>query len=296
MVLKRIMTKNIQNHREVVIDLPPAGLIVFTGDNSNGKSVIVKVTKALATNTIKKPRKRASLVNRHASFGEVTYTRDDDVQLILHLTREAATTYVSYIEPGAEPITRYLADKTYTDLVRRFGWHYSDEAGLTLNIAEQDEALLFYKTSYKTNDEILRTATADTVANKVVENLQNTLKEARTFRDNQVTTVRGIQVADSELRFYDAPVLEDLKGKLEYYHKILTTVYFPKLPVVEAVPDVRFTDVYIPVLTEIPYPRVVAISCDIPNLTELAKELETLRNHKCPTCGRSFETEVPHDC
>lgn len=96
MVLKQIISRNIQNHKEVVIDLPPTGFVMFVGDNSNGKSVIIRATRDLLCNNIKKPQVRYDLVNKNASYGEMIYTRDDGAMLILHLAREAATTYVSY--------------------------------------------------------------------------------------------------------------------------------------------------------------------------------------------------------
>ena len=46
MYIKQIIADNLQSLQHEVIDLPPTGLVVFTGQNSNGKSIIVK-NKAL---------------------------------------------------------------------------------------------------------------------------------------------------------------------------------------------------------------------------------------------------------
>ena len=52
MTLKRITTRYLQSHREITIELPEKGLIGFYGDNSNGKSVIVKATDDIVKNNL----------------------------------------------------------------------------------------------------------------------------------------------------------------------------------------------------------------------------------------------------
>lgn len=288
MVLTKIITRNIQNHKEVVIDLPPTGLIVFTGNNSNGKSVIVKVTKALIDGSIKRPKKRASLINRNTTFGEVVYYRSDGAILTLHLTREAATVWVSLEMPNEEKIVRYLSDKSYQVLVRRFGFHYADDCDITLNIAEADDALLFYKTSYKVNGSIMNTATTDVNASKAVENMTATLKDARSFRDDCVSKVRLLQATTAELQIHDIEALTEQKEKLTRYYNILSKIYIPKLPTIEPVPKVKYVNIYIPRIPDIKYPRFIDLSCNIPDIVPVASELKALRNKTCPLCGRGF--------
>lgn len=289
MYIKQIITRNIQNHAEVVLDLPATGLIVLTGDNSNGKSVVVKVTRALVMNELKKPRKRASLVNRKCTFGEAIYTRDDDTVLTVHIAREASGTYLSLAKPGEEPVVRYLADKTYMDLVRTFGLHVAGESGITLNIAEADEALLFYKTPYKTNYEVIQIATSDSKANAAAEQLSNTLQEARNFRDQCAASARAIQPALQDLKIYDVEVLRAKREKMFRYYKILSKLYFPTLPEIHAVPKVRFVAVHTPQLPKIKWPKVRSVSCTIPDILPIARELKAVKEGKCPTCGRGFD-------
>jgi len=291
MVLKQIITRNIQNHAEVVIDLPPTGLVVFTGQNSNGKSVIVKATRILLNGDLRRPRKRASLVNRNATFGEISYVRDDNVILTLHVAREANMTYVKYEEPGKEPIVRYLSDKSYTDLVERFGWHYDKESGISLNIAEEEDSLLFYKTKYSTNRSVLETATSDTSADKVAETFETVLKDARTFREQSITQVRTYSSALNDLVIEDAIPLVEKREKLAYYSRNLSKVYFPNIPEIKAVPKVHFANVHVPNLPKIKYPRIISLQCEIPDITNVAQELQTLLEHKCPMCGRGFECD-----
>lgn len=291
MVLKQIITRNIQNHKEVVIDLPPTGFIVFMGDNSNGKSVIVRVTRDLLCNNIKKPQVRYDLVTNGAPYGEVIYVRADYVILTLHLTIEAASTYVSLQRPGEEPIIRYMADKSHMELVRAFGWNVTDDVGISINIAESDDALFFYKTPNKMNAKVLQSITTDARADMILEGLSNTLKESRNFKDTAMANVRVIQGALGKLEIQDTEALVSKKETLEYYYRNLSQIYLPDLPVIKPVPVVRVTSIYDPALPKVKYPRLYRISCNLPDITPLLQEMKTLRERKCPTCGRGFDCD-----
>lgn len=291
MYLKRIVTRNLQNHKEVVVDLPPTGLVCFTGQNSNGKSVIVKATKFWVTGQIAKPRIRASLVNRDSSFGEIEYTRGDDVVLLLHTARQANLTYAKLTVPGEEPIVRYLADKSYKELISKFGWHFDAEDGITLNIAEAEEAMLFYKTSNKINAHLLETATSDSTANKAAEVFEAVLKDARYYRDQFVGQVNMLSSTLHELQVEEVQPLIDLREKLGYLYRNLSAVYFPNIPEIQPVPKVSYIDIYDPMLPAMRYPRIIDISCNIPDIVPVAKELQVLKEHRCPTCGRGFNCD-----
>ena len=314
MVLKQIITRNIQNHREVIIDFNPTGLTVFTGDNSNGKSVIVKVTKALITGSIRKPRKRNNLVNREAQFGEAIYTRDDDVVLKLHLAREAALTYITYTEPGREPITRYLADKSYSDLVRKFGWHYDENTGVSLNIAEADDSLLFYKTSNRDIASVIETATSDSTANAVIEQFTNTIGQLRSLREQYNMQLRQYESTIAELQVEET---EFLKEQREVYFKVyslLSNMYIPTLPEIRPVPNVKLLNLPFPEIPEIrPVPNVKVMSLEfpkipiirfpalfevkvnIPSLDKWWEDMQALQDMRCPTCGRRLAEHDSED-
>ncbi|MCM1218879.1 MAG: hypothetical protein NC548_30725 [Lachnospiraceae bacterium] len=261
------------------------------GDNSNGKSVIVRTTRDLLCNNIKKPQVRYDLVNKDASYGEMIYTRDDGVMLTLHLTREAALTWVSLQEPDGEPIIRYLADKNYMELVRRFGWDVDEESNLPLNIAESDDALFFYKTPNKVNARKLQAASTDMRADATLVSLETTLKEGRKFKDTSVANVRVIQSALDKLEIGDIPTMKKGKDVLMYYYRNLSKIYIPELPAVKAVPHVKILSLYHPILPKIHYPKLYDVSCKIPDMSGVLRDLKAVRERKCPTCGRGFDCD-----
>ncbi len=310
MYLRKITTRNLQSHKEVVIDLPPQGFVVFMGDNSNGKSVIRKVTQDTLRGELSKPIARASLVNRDASYGEIEYVRDDDVTLLIHISRAANLTYVTLTVPGEEPITRYLADKSYRELLTRFGWHYDDYSGVSLNLAVSGDALLFYNTSNKVNGSIIRTATSDSSADKVAEKFEETLKEARSYRESSIQQLMAIKTAMDGLKTEPVEPLIERRDKLSWCLRNLEHIMFPRIPEVKPVPNVRFVDIKYPTISEIrpvpdvspvkisypripeiKFPRILSLPISVPDITHIAQDLKALREHRCPTCGRRLGCE-----
>lgn len=291
MYIKQIKATNLQALADVTIDLPPTGLVVFTGENSNGKSIIPKTLRILLSGMLRKPRKRASLVNRHASFAEISFLRSDDVKLTAHISKAANVTYVKLERPGEEPIVRYLADKSYVDLVYAFGWHYDAASGISLNLAEEEEALLFYKTPNSVNFTVTETATSDHVANKVAANFEETLKTTRATRDKWTQDVQSYLVARSQLTVEDTAPLQEKLSKMERLYKNLSAVYFPNIPEIKPVPKVKCRNIYFPNIPKVKYPKIYSLDVNIPDILGVAAELKALREHKCPTCGRGFDCD-----
>lgn len=313
MYLTQIVSRNIQSHKEVVIDLLPQGLTMFTGDNSNGKSVIIRATRDIILGHLSRPQTRADLVNRKATSGEMLYTRDDGARLLVVISREASKTYFSLTLPGQESIIRYLSEKSHRDLIRMFGWNVVEGQDISLNITEEDDALLFYKTPYKVTAQVFASVTTDPIAETTLENLQGLLKDARTCRDAATANFRASQQALSELKFVDIEQLKRKREQLQYYNKFLGTLYVPTVPELRAVPKVTFVSVYspnIPELTAVPkvsfysvhtpkipairFPKVYRFNVSIPDITALAKDMTSLKNNTCPTCGRRLLDESAH--
>ena len=137
MTLKKITTRYLQSHREVVIDLPEKGLVGFYGDNSNGKSVIRKATEDIIKNDITKPKARLSLVNNRSgySWAEIEYERYDGMIFLVHIHLEAAQTWFELVRPGSSERNRaYLSSKLLPEYVREFGFHYIPQRDISLNI------------------------------------------------------------------------------------------------------------------------------------------------------------------
>lgn len=276
-----------QCHKEMDIELPETGVIAFTGNNNNGKSVVTKILKRLISNQFQaRPRARASLINRNAQYGEATFVRSDGMSLTLHLTRDAAGTYLRLEVPGEEPVTRYLADKSFPDLCKQFGFHYAPERDITLNVAEADEALLFFATSNACNYDILDTAMSDPVAALSLENVGFVYKQAGEIRDIATNKINTCNTTIASLQIYDEEEAAQKAKELSYYYNILSRVYIPVLPAVEHVPKINLLHVHVPRIPKVVYPPIYNVSCRIPDVTGIAKEIQMLKDKVCPLCGR----------
>jgi len=324
--LKQIITRNLQSHKEVVIDLPKTGLIRFSGSNSNGKSVITKMTSYLVSGQITKPIIRHSMVNKDAVAGEIIYTDWEDNVLTAHIQREASATYVEFKKKGEEPIRRYLSEGSWQQLVYNFGFSYNKNRELSLQIVDDESPMLYLATSPKVNAEIINTAVSDETASNAVEQLQQHLKDINDYKNSFLNSQLVYKQAMTKFITYDKEKLQKEVSELEEYLSILDTIYIPQLPAIPDMERVEFYNVYKPNLPTIPdmtnvifftihkpnipdipdmqkvefytvhrpviripeWPTFYDIHCNLPNCYDLMKELESLRTGVCPTCGRSW--------
>lgn len=289
MTLKQIKTHNIQSHKDVTIDLPEKGLIRFVGNNSNGKSVITKALEDITSNAITRPAARASLINFDSSYGEITLTRYDDVVLFYHIHIEASQTYAELRIPGKEPIRRYLADKQIPILREKFGLHYDPEAERSINISDPDEALLFFKTPYKSNFSIVTSALRDRKAETAHDEIVRVIKETKTTKSVYEKQLAIAQAALGSLPMHD--IAKEEKRRDECLHRIAILEKFKPLG---TLPELRKPKLYKPitipklVVPELKKSKVVDLRLSIPDLPSSARKLKSIQEGVCPVCHRKF--------
>lgn len=291
MTLKEIHTVNIQGHKDITITLPETGLIRFNGDNSNGKSVIRKTIECICANSITKPIIRKSLVRRGQPFGEITLTRYDGMSLCYHIHKEAAQTYAELTEPGKLPIRRYLADKTIPELREYFGLHWSAVAERSLNLMDPDDSLLFFRTPYKANCDLIKPVYTDTRAEVALDEFIRLRKSTNSMIDNFSKELAIATAGKTSLAMYDIAKEEAKRDKCNYYAHILELLEPPE-PILELepVPVVRLLE--IPKLQTYKLKDVryidVAFEYDDMELLRTAQEERELLEGRCPTCQRKF--------
>jgi len=289
LAIKTIRTHNIQSHKDVNIELPERGLVVFTGDNSNGKSVIRKVLEDTISGAIKSPRVRKPLINRTASEGYCEITRYDGASLFININLEASRTFVRYTSPSGTETTRYLSDKSIGELMREFGFHYNENREVSLNICDSDNSILFFKTSHVTNGDILNSALVDTRAQKRAEALRERYHEAIALRQSFNDNLRVALAAKSEIKLYDVEAETSLLKQASYYANILEHVYIPQpveaqpVPLVlyVNVPKVRVSTYKVPLIISLPKVSVIP-------LDKMWHEYKTIAEGVCPVCKRPF--------
>lgn len=296
MTLKRITTRYIQSHREITVELPEKGLIGFYGDNSNGKSVIVRVTEDIIKNNITKPKCRLSLVNRDSGlgYGEVEYERYDGMILRVHIHKEAAQTWFELKRPGSEDLNRaYLSSKLLPTYVEEFGFHYLPSRDMTLNICDGDDSVLFFNTPHKLNFEVLDSALNDVTAQRSLDSMTKVLKSAQSTKQTMSQQLEICNTAISGIKLWDIEQETRVRDKLTYLLKNLENIYIPHLVELPKLPDIQFINLKRPQLSDLKFPEIIDIhKPQLMDVTELARELESIRNGVCPTCGHHFKEDL----
>lgn len=287
--LKTIRTRNIQSHEDVFIELPETGLVVFTGDNSNGKSVITKVMEDVVSNAISNVRVRKSDINRDCNSGTLEITKYDGSSLFVNLNIEASQTWVSLTRANGEVVKRYLADKTIPDLVREFGFHYNKERDISLNICDSDSSVLFFGTSHVTNGDIITSALTDPDAQMRYDVLSEQSRQALVLKQNFEDNVKIARAARRALIMYD---VDDLQKKLEQVRKlenVMSHVYVPELREVQPALELRLIPETPVTLRELYEPRIIPISeVRQRGLEKSQVELDSYMKGECPVCHRPF--------
>lgn len=306
--IKTIRTKNIQSHKNVSIELPEKGLVVFVGENSHGKSVIDKVLMDLISGAIKTKSVRKSDLSRETAEGSFEITKYDGTSLYLNLNIEAASTWVRLTRSNGETVKRYLSDKNICDLVEEFGFHYNKERGISLHVSEAESALLFFKTNHVTNGDILSPAVEDRDAQVRIEHLEEQYQEAMCMRNTAADNIRVATTAKESIRLYDIGTEEKLRDECLKCATVLSHFYKPdiqKLPVVPhalivdvhrpkyvelpevptllviEVPKLRLRDIKVPPLVEVHAPKMKS-------LTPIWNDLQAVKRGVCPECQRPY--------
>lgn len=293
--LKRAVMVNIQSHINTVLEFPEVGIVRFTGDNSNGKSVLVKALEDVVSNRITRPSNRRSIIRRGNSFGELLLERYDGVSLYVRIHLEAAQTYAELSKPDSPPIRRYLADKAIPLLVRDFGWHYDSEHGVSLNIHTDTDGLLFVDTKKNMNFDLLNSVRTDAFAEAALAGLELLIKSSKYQRDEFAHAYEVAQATYTALQYWDIDKEIDIREQCLYWAQVLDGLDIPPMPDVSLtlpphfIPDIPpVPDVRIPVLIK-PFTE------PIPELRGAMLELVEIRSGICPTCKRPLFGEEEHE-
>lgn len=225
--IKAIRTKYIQCHNEVILDdLPSTGIITITGENSEGKSVVTKAFRAFISGQLSSLNIRKSLVNWDKDWAEIEIERDDGALLKAHITIEARDTFIEYSDPKDDSTvyTRYLRDGGYDDLVSEFGLHWDKDHGMSLNVYETFDPLLFVNTSPSVNDAMLSYCLSDPRVERSIENQNSFVDHVENDIQQLISEQMSIRAALSSIVVYDLPMEHSYRDKFEVYEKNITAL------------------------------------------------------------------------
>lgn len=294
--LKSVTMVNIQSHTRTIIDFPQVGIVRFFGNNSNGKSVLVKALSDVVSNAITRPSNRRSLIRRGHSYGELLMTRYDGTTLFIRIDVEAARTYAELTRPDCPPVRRYLADKSIPLLVKEFGWHYESDHGISLNIHQDVDSFLFVDTKKSVNYDLLNTVRSDQFAEASAESLTRLLKESKRQRADFTHAYEIAQATYAALQYWDVEEEQRIQDEYLYLARNLEALDIPPIPEITPVPRVTFYPT-IPSMPRVVFPKLLPIfTAQLPDIYSLMVEMRDLASGTCPVCKRKLiNKEASHE-
>lgn len=294
LALKEIYIQNVQAIRKAeLLNLPSTGVIQFYGDNSNGKSILFKFIKEVISGTVFSAPSRKDLINWSEdtpNWCECTFVRTDNMALTVHVAEEACNCWFSCHDytDRANAMKLPASSKLLPATVEKFGFHGSRDIQ-SLNLADQDDALMFFNTPPKETFQIIDTALTDKAAVSAIEELSRVRQEAITKKKSVKDLIAIKRQAASALRVESIEALEqrekrllDILAKVQYKLPPVTLGNLQRPPKVVLYEVPRVTKFNLEILCYIP---VISYVSNTDELCQSIDNLESLRNNTCPTCG-----------
>lgn len=282
---------NVQAIGEAHLQIEDNSICEFTGDNSNGKSVISKVIEKLVSGDLREPNIRNALIKDGTDQGVVLFTANNK-QLGIMMKRETKDCFLMFIPDMENPDKKYVRafsdTNGYNAIIRQFGFRAYAQGDICLQLSPTFGAIPFITTNGLVNAEIEKDITVDKVADEFLKSFKTitfpvfreTLKQKKQQRDN-------IRVLKDNLESYDWRVYEEFIEDMSKRYQAIksykyTTIEPIEVPCLELIQIPALTLEPIPFFEFIPtYPPVEPIGESLDNL------ISTL-NGICPTCGRPF--------
>lgn len=288
----KVDLQNIQAVSSVVIEIPENSITEFSGDNSNGKSILSKVIQALTSGDIRHKDVRRTLIKDGTTKGVVSIL-NNNIQLGLILDEEISDSFVVYDPDVTNPdkskvIVRGLGDSGGCEaLIKKFGFRVYNSGDICLQLHPTWGPIPFITTSGQVNDQIVQDITIDRVAQNFLDSFKTITFP--TFKNSLKTLNREketIETIIGNLESYDWRKYEDIYAKMKEVYDVL--FYFVDVDV----PMLTIPLMEIPPLPpEIPKINVVCIfpaPPEIPMIMRAFDEYVTILNGTCPTCGKLF--------
>ncbi len=286
----RIEVNDLQAISHAVLQWEDNENVQFTGNNSNGKSVIGKVIEALTSGNIKVKNVRLSLIRDNTEAGSMLI-QHNKVQLAVFIKEELRDSLIMYIPDATNPnkcLIRHLNEGGINEILHKFGFRVYGNGDVCLQLAPTFGSIPFVTTSGSTNDLIVKDITADRIADEFLNAyssitypiIRSKVKALKTEIDNNETVLNSMvsydyneygRIAEEAKKVYNI-----IKNYVFYDFE---RVVVPPSINVEPLPDPHFRNIKI----FVPPPIF-----DFQNIGKELSDYIDLLNGTCPTCGRPF--------
>ena len=285
---------NIQSIYEATYDIPEVGITQIIGENSNGKSILIKALSFIAKGLIKDKEERNDIINDNKESGSI-FIEHNGTSLLVNIARERDNCYYELRRKDGTTIKRTIREGGLEYLTEELGFAvYSNN--VCLQIFETFGIMPFVNNTASSDYEIIDSIISDKVANDFVFNYKNiTFPKIKELVSTLKFKIESCDNVLSGVTFYNIDKYEDILYKLKKYKNILS---FMKVIEPNPLPITKYfkydnLKVFEPKL--LPIIRVIP-TFDLPSsLYQEVKDLSLALNGTCPTCGVRFSDLENHN-
>lgn len=281
--------QNMQAIERAHIEFEDNTIVEFTGDNSNGKSILSKVIQNLTSGDIRHKDVRESLIRDGCPQAACIFTHDKQ-RLGIVLGRELKDCSVIYQPDGTDQNTvmRPLSDVEGSDaLIRAWGFRTYADGDICLQLSPTWGAIPFITTNGKINNDIVQDITVDKIADEFLGTFKSIthplFKQKADKLRQDIETYKSLL---ANLETYDWRAYEKLAEEMRSVYLALQNVQ-PQDDIPEiAIPPLDIIPAGEHHINDIPF---VEFYDYCPQISSIDSELEDyikISNGICPTCGK----------
>lgn len=297
---------NIQSIRKGSYDIAEVGVTQIIGENSNGKSVLIKAMSFVANGKIEDQEERDAIINDNCEVGYIQMSRNG-MTLLVCVARHRDNCYYKLTRADGTSITRTIRESGLDKIANEFGW-VSFSGNICLQIFETFGIMPFVNSTATKDYELIDYVTTDKVANDFVETYEKeTYPEFKSIVSSLKVKLETINQQLSSITIYDTEKYELILSRLKSYSRnigLINTISITRLPITKAVKYIDIEPInvtrlpitkafkYIDILpikvNKLPIINIV-IECDV--LSSLSSYIEDYTksiNGYCPLCNTKF--------
>lgn len=284
----KVKLLNIQSIKSAEYDLTEKGITQITGENSNGKSVLIKAMSFVANTHIKDKDERETIIKDDCPSGAIIMERQN-MTLEVVVARIRENCYYKLKRATGEVITRTIREGGLEKLADEFGWT-SFDGGVSLQIFETFGIMPFVNNRMSSDYEIVDYIITDKVASNFLENYEKVTYPAfKKFVSDLKHNIEVFQRNLDGITIYDIEKYENMLHRLKAFQRNINHLitYEPtRLPITKAFKYVNVTPIKV---NRLPIYKIAPSIPKVNSLLSFISDLHTTMNGMCPTCGTKLK-------